>query len=71
MVGQAYGRGITKELAEKLGVLDSAEGMESQGPDTPMQRARCYESLQRQHLPRPQRGLQISVDTSGSLVLQC
>jgi hypothetical protein len=40
MVGQAYGSGITKELAEKLGVLDSAEGMEPRGPDTPMKALR-------------------------------
>jgi hypothetical protein len=41
MVGQSYGSGVTKELAEKLGVLDTAEGMEPRGPDTPMKAVRA------------------------------
>jgi hypothetical protein len=41
MVGQSYGSGITKELAESLGVLDTAEGMEPRGPDTPMKAVRA------------------------------
>jgi len=42
MVGDSYGKGITPELAKKLGVLDVAEGFSSGStPDSPMKALRA------------------------------
>lgn len=42
MVGDSYGKGITVELARKLGVLDSAEGfVKGPTPDSPMKALRA------------------------------
>ena len=42
MVGDSYGKGITVELARKLGVLDSTEGfVPGPAPDSPMKALRA------------------------------